>query len=251
MIHRWSMIVFPGEEGACGPANSREPTRNWSGRGSKGFERRSEDAPTREPRNARSRPLLPAGPTPCATGISGISSPRWTRSAPKNPARDPDSPSPRPGIRRHAAADGKTSRSPGNQPTRGSRGISEPGDPLTGRGVAGPWGARDDEPRSEKRPSASEPGSERPTNQGRARVAPRSGSVPRLQTRPHGGSIAREERARADAKRRAALPPNRSSGGKDISSGKRAGSRRSHSAPSVRRCPGTQRFRRSRNLKLA
>ena len=245
------MIVFPGEEGACGPANSREPTRNWSGRGSKGCGPRSEGAPTRAQRNARSRPLLPAGPTPCATGISGISSPRWTRSVPKNPARDLDSPIPRPGIRRQAAGDGKTSRSPGNHPTRGSSGISGLGDPITGRGVAGPWGARDDEPRSEKRPSASEPCSERPTNRLRARVAPRSRSVPRRRTRPHGASIAREERARADARWRAALKPNLSSGGKDISSGKRAGPSRFHSAPSVRRRPSTQRFRRSRNPEQA
>ena len=119
--------------------------------------------------------------------------------------------------------DGKTSRSPGNHPTRGSSGISGLGDPITGRGVAGPWGARDDEPRSEKRPSASEPCSERPTSRVRARVAPRSRSVPRRRTRPHGVSIAREERARADARWRAALKPNLSSGGKDISSGKAAG----------------------------
>ncbi len=219
------MIVFPGEERACGPANSREPTRNWSGRENEGCGSRSVDALTPERRNARSRPLLMAGPTPCATDIYGISSPRWTRSVPKNPARDLDSPSPRPGIQRPAAGDGKTSRSPGNHPIRSASGISGLGDPITGRGVAGPWGARDDEPRSEKRPSVSEPCSERPTSRVGAHVAPRSRSLRRRRTRPHGVSIAREEGARADARWRAALKPNLSSGGKGISSGKPAGPR--------------------------
>lgn len=245
------MIVFPGEEGACGPANSREPTRNWSSRENEGCGSRSVDAPTPERRNARSRPLLMAGPTPCATDIYGISSPRWTRSVPKNPARDLDSANPRSGIRRQAAGDGKTSRSLGNHPTRGASGISGLGDPITGRGVAGPWGARDDELRSEKRPSVSEPLSERPTSRVGARVAPRSRSVPRRRTRPHGVSIAREERARADARWRAALKPNLSSGGKDISSGKLTGPSRFPPAPSVRRRSSTQRFRRSRNPKRA
>ena len=105
VICRRQTIDSPGEGGVPGPASSSEPTRNWSSPESGELGHRSEHAPMPVRRNVCFHRLLPAGPTTCATGISEISSTRWTTSVPRSLASDLGSPRVRPRPRRQDESD--------------------------------------------------------------------------------------------------------------------------------------------------